>query len=198
MRFLVVFCHPSQDSFGAALFNTTCETLKDSGHEIKKINLYEEKFDPILSLDEWNSYLDQTELNINNVKQHVNNLLWAQGLILIFPSWMYGPPALLKGWLERVWLPGVAFEISSSKQNIPKGKLKHIKRFCVITTSGSPRWWLWYIGNPGKSMLFKGYRILFNSFCKFKWLQLYDMNHSTKEDRGKFIKKVSNYFCSIR
>ena len=198
MRFLVVFCHPSQDSFGAALFNTTCETLKDSGHEIKKINLYEEKFDPILSLDEWNSYLDQTELNINNVKQHVNNLLWAQGLILIFPSWMYGPPALLKGWLERVWLPGVAFEISSSKQNIPKGKLKHIKRFCVITTSGSPRWWLWYIGNPGKSMLFKGYRILFNNFCKFKWLQLYDMNHSTKEDREKFIKKVFNYFCSIR
>ena len=198
MRFLVVFCHPSQDSFGAALFYKTCEALKSSGHEIKKINLYKEKFDPILSLDEWNSYLDQTELNINNVKQHVNNLLWAQGLILIFPSWMYGPPALLKGWLERVWLPGVAFEISSGKQNIPTGKLKHIKRFCVITTSGSPRWWLWYIGNPGKSMLFKGYRILFNNFCKFKWLQLYDMNHSTKEDRGKFIKKVSNYFCSIR
>ena len=197
MRFLVLFCHPSQKSFSAALYNSTCSSLQKAGHEIRKINLYKEHFDPKLSLDEWNSYLDETHKNIKNLKQHVENLLWAEGLIFIFPTWMYGPPALLKGWLERVWLPDVAFEISSGKQNIPKGKLKHIRRFCVVTTSGSPRWWLWFIGNPGKSMLFKGYRILFNKFCKYKWLQLYDMNHSTIGDRKKFLDKVSHYFSSI-
>ena len=197
MRFLVLFCHPSQKSFSAALYNSTCTSLEKAGHEIRKINLYKEHFDPKLSLDEWNSYLDETHKNIKNLKQHVENLLWAEGLIFIFPTWMYGPPALLKGWLERVWLPDVAFEISSGKQNIPKGKLKHIRRFCVVTTSGSPRWWLWFIGNPGKSMLFKGYRILFNKFCKYKWLQLHDMNHSTSVDRKKFLDKVSRYFSSI-
>ncbi len=197
MRFLVLFCHPSQKSFSAALYNSTCSSLQKAGHEIRKINLYKEHFDPKLSLDEWNSYLDETHKNIKNLKQHVENLLWAEGLIFIFPTWMYGPPALLKGWLERVWLPDVAFEISSGKQNIPKGKLKHIRRFCVVTTSGSPRWWLWFIGNPGKSMLFKGYRILFNKFCKYKWLQLHDMNHSTSVDRKKFLDKVSRYFSSI-
>lgn len=164
---------------------------------LKKINLYKEQFDPKLSLDEWNSYLNETEKNIKNLKNYIDDLLWAEGLIFIFPAWMYGPPALLKGWLERVWLPDVAFEISSGKQNIPKGKLKHIRRFCVVTTSGSPRWWLWFIGNPGKSMLFKGYRILFNKFCKYKWLQLHDMNHSTSVDRKKFLDKVSRYFSSI-
>lgn len=197
MRFLVLFCHPSQKSFSAALYNRTCSSLEKAGHEIRKINLYKEHFDPKLSLDEWNSYLDETHKNIKNLKQHVESLLWAEGLIFIFPTWMYGPPALLKGWLERVWLPDVAFEISSGKQNIPKGKLKHIRRFCVVTTSGSPRWWLWFIGNPGKSMLFKGYRILFNKFCKYKWLQLHDMNHSTSVDRKKFLDKVSRYFSSI-
>ena len=197
MRFLIIFCHPSDESFSAALYHATCNALQKSNHEIKKINLYREKFDPKLSLDEWNSYLTKTEINIKNLKHHVDDLLWAEGLIFIFPTWMYGPPALLKGWLERVWLPGVAFEISSEKQNIPKGKLKHIHRFCVVTTSGSPRWWLWFIGNPGKSMLFKGYRILFNKFCKFKWLQLYDMNRSTIDDRKKFLAKVSSYFSSI-
>ena len=197
MRFLVLFCHPSQKSFSAALYNSTCTALQKAGHEIRKINLYKENFDPKLSLDEWNSYLDETHKNIKNLKQHVESLLWAEGLIFIFPTWMYGPPALLKGWLERVWLPDVAFEISSGKQNIPKGKLKHIRRFCVVTTSGSPRWWLWFIGNPGKSMLFKGYRILFNKFCKYKWLQLHDMNHSTSVDRKKFLDKVSRYFSSI-
>jgi len=197
VRFLVLFCHPSQKSFSAALYNSTCTALQKAGHEIRKINLYKENFDPKLSLDEWNSYLDETHKNIKNLKQHVESLLWAEGLIFIFPTWMYGPPALLKGWLERVWLPDVAFEISSGKQNIPKGKLKHIRRFCVVTTSGSPRWWLWFIGNPGKSMLFKGYRILFNKFCKYKWLQLHDMNHSTSVDRKKFLDKVSRYFSSI-
>ena len=197
MRFLVLFCHPSQKSFSAALYNSTCTALQKAGHEIRKINLYKENFDPKLSLDEWNSYLDETHKNIKNLKQHVESLLWAEGLIFIFPTWMYGPPALLKGWLERVWLPDVAFEISSGKQNIPKGKLKHIRRFCVVTTSGSPRWWLWFIGNPGKSMLFKGYRILFNKFCKYKWLQLHDMNHSTSVDRKKFLDKVSHYFSTI-
>ena len=197
MRFLVIFCHPSKDSFSAALYNVTCEALNKSGHKIKKIDLYNESFDPKLSLEEWNSYLNETEKNIEKLKHHVDDLLWAEGLIFIFPTWMYGPPALLKGWLERVWLPDVAFEISSGKQNIPKGKLKHIHRFCVVTTSGSPRWWLWFIGNPGKSMLFRGYRILFNKFCKFKWLQLYDMNHSTSVDRKKFLDKVSLYFSSI-
>ncbi len=197
MRFLVLFCHPSQKSFSAALYNSTCTALQKAGHEIRKINLYKENFDPKLSLDEWNSYLDETHKNIKNLKKHVESLLWAEGLIFIFPTWMYGPPALLKGWLERVWLPDVAFEISSGKQNIPKGKLKHIRRFCVVTTSGSPRWWLWFIGNPGKSMLFKGYRILFNKFCKYKWLQLHDMNHSTSVDRKKFLDKVSRYFSSI-
>ena len=132
-----------------------------------------------------------------NLKEYIDLLRWAEGLIFIFPTWMYGPPAILKGWLERVWLPKVAFEISSGKQNIPMGKLKNISRLCVVTTSGSPRWWLWFIGNPGKSMLFKGYKILFNKYCKYKWLQLHDMNHTNSLDRERFLKKVSNYFSSI-
>ncbi len=197
MRFLVVFCHPSKDSFSAALFKLTCDSLLNSGHEVKKIDLYDQAFNAVLSLDEWNSYLNNTEKNIKNLKRHINYLTWAEGLIFIFPTWMYGPPALLKGWMERVWLPNVAFEISSGKQRIPKGKLKHIRRFCVITTSGSPRWWLWFIGNPAKNMLFKGYRILFNYYCKFKWLQLYDMNHATLDDRKNFLHKISKYFSSI-
>ena len=198
MRFLIVFCHPSEKSYSAALFNQIKDALLKVGNEVKVVNLYRENFNPVMSLDEWNSYIDETEKNISLLQKHVDALNWAEGLVFVFPTWMYGPPALLKGWLERVWLPNVAFEISSGKQGLVRGKLKHIKRFCVVTTSGSPRWWLWFIGNPGKSMLFKGYKILFNNYCKFKWLQLYDMNHSTNLDREKFLTQVSNYFSSIK
>lgn len=197
MRFLILFSHPDQQSYSAALLKTVKNSLIKNGHQVKIIDLYEENFDPVLNIKEWNSYLENTEKNILNLKKHIEFLKWAEGLIFIFPTWMYGPPAIMKGWLERVWLPKVAFEISSGKQNIPIGKLKNISRFCVVTTSGSPRWWLWFIGNPGKSMLFKGYKILFNRYCKYKWLQLYDMNHANSSDRENFLTKVSNYFSSI-
>jgi len=197
VRFLILFSHPDQQSYSAALLKTVKNSLIKNGHQVKIIDLYEENFDPVLNIKEWNSYLENTEKNILNLKKHIEFLKWAEGLIFIFPTWMYGPPAIMKGWLERVWLPKVAFEISSGKQNIPIGKLKNISRFCVVTTSGSPRWWLWFIGNPGKSMLFKGYKILFNRYCKYKWLQLYDMNHANSSDRENFLTKVSNYFSSI-
>ena len=197
MRFLILFSHPSQKSYSAALLKTVKDSLIKNGHQVKIIDLYKENFDPVLNIGEWNSYLENTEKNIVNLKEYIDLLRWAEGLIFIFPTWMYGPPAILKGWLERVWLPKVAFEISSGKQNIPMGKLKNISRLCVVTTSGSPRWWLWFIGNPGKSMLFKGYKILFNKYCKYKWLQLHDMNHTNSSDRERFLKKVSNYFSSI-
>ena len=197
MRFLVVFCHPSENSFSAALYNIICSTLKKSGHKVRSLDLYKMEFNPILSTNEWNVYLNDTQQIINNVKQHINDLEWAEALIFVFPTWMYGPPALLKGWLERGWLPDVAFQIPPGKKRIAVGKLRNIKRFCVITTSGSPKWWLWLIGNPAKSMLFKGYKILFNKRCKLKWLQLYDMNHSTLYERKKFIKKVETYFSRI-
>ena len=197
MRFLVVFCHPSKTSFSAALYTRTRDTLQNSGHEVRSIELYQDKFDPVLSLDEWNTYLDYTDKNLSAVKDHVDKLIWAEGMVFVFPTWMYGPPALLKGWLERVWLPGVAFEIPTGKQKVAQGKLRNIKRFCVITTSGSPRWWLWLIGNPGKKMLFKGYKVLFNKYCKLKWLQLYNMNHATKRDRETFLENISEYFSKI-
>ena len=197
MRFLILFSHPSQQSYSAALLKTVKDSLIKNGHQVKIIDLYKENFDPVLNIGEWNSYLENTEKNILNLKKHIDCLKWSEGLIFIFPTWMYGPPAILKGWLERVWLPKVAFEISSGKQNIPMGKLKNISRLCVVTTSGSPRWWLWFIGNPGKSMLFKGYKILFKKYCKYKWLQLHDMNHTNSSDRERFLTKVSNYFSSI-
>ena len=197
MRFLIIFSHPSRKSYSAALLKTVKTSLKIKGHEVKTLDLYKQDFNPVLSLKEWNSYLENTDKNVKMLKNDVDLLLWAEGLIFVFPTWMYGPPAILKGWLERVWLPGIAFDIAPEKKNIPLGKLKNIIKFCVVTTSGSPRWWLWFIGNPGKSMLFKGYKILFNRRCKFKWLQLHDMNHANAHDREKFLNQVSNYFSSI-
>ena len=97
---------------------------------------------------------------------------------------------MLKGWLERVWLPGVSFEIATAKQRRPRPKLQHIKLLVGITTSGSPWWWIKLIRDPGRSMWTRGLRPMFAPRCKVVWRQLYNMNHTTVADREGFLKRV--------
>ena len=190
MRCLVVFCHPSETSFGAAILDTARTALRGAGHELRVIDLYRERFDPVLSTEEWHSYLPESERNVAGLQAHVEAMQWADSLVLIFPTWMYGPPAMLKGWLERVWLPGVAFEISAGRQQRPVGLLRNIRRLTVLTTSGSPWWWLRIIRDPGRSMITRGLRHLFHPRCRIRWLQLHDMNHNSHRDRQAFLERV--------
>ena len=92
--------------------------------------------------------------------------------------------------MERVWLPGVAFEVPTGKTRRAQGILKNIHAFTVVTTSGSPWWWLRLIRDPGRSMMLRGFRVLFNRRCRFRWLQLHDMNHVTESDRTRFLDRV--------
>ena len=190
MRALVVFGHPSLESYGAALYSTACEALRDNGNEVRTLDLYREGFDPVMATEEWHSYLSDTERNVAGMSDHVESLLWAEGLFLVFPTWMYGPPAMLKGWLERVMLPGIAFTVSEQSQGRVVGKLHNIRAFTVITTSGSPWWWLRLIGDPGRGMLARGVTRMFHPRCKKTWLQLHDMNHVSEQDRDRFLAKV--------
>jgi putative NADPH-quinone reductase len=190
MRLLVVFCHPDPDSYGAAIFRTACQALREAGHELRIIDLYAERFDPVFRLEEKRSYLTDTAQNIAGVALHVEALQWAEGWVAIYPTWFYGLPAMLKGWLDRVWLPGVTFQVATAKKRTIRGELGNIRRFVGITTSGSPWWWLRVIGDPGRSLLMKGLRPLYARGCRMTWLQLHDMNHVTQADREAFLAKV--------
>ncbi|NRB17299.1 MAG: NAD(P)H-dependent oxidoreductase [Rhodobacteraceae bacterium] len=194
MRNLIVFCHPSKDSYSASLLLTARTALEQSGHEVRVIDLYEEGFNPVLSQDEWDSYIPDTQANIAGVQSHVDAMQWAEALVLVYPTWMYGPPAMLKGWLERVWLPGIAFDIAPAKGKRATGLLRNIRQFTVVTTSGSPWWWLRVIRDPGRSMLARGYRVLFHPLCRVRWLQLHNMNNTTLRDRQRFLARVKRVF----
>ncbi len=190
VRILVIFCHPSTESYGAALYELACRTLRASGHELRCHDLYREGFDPVLSTEEWENYLTGTDTIIARNPEHVDDVQWAEGLVVIYPTWYYGAPAMLKGWLERVWLPGVTFEVSDGKHRRPKPKMSQIRLFVGITTSGSPWWWIMLIRDPGRSLWTRGLRLLFSRRCKVVWQQLYNMNHTSDADRASFLKQV--------
>ena len=151
----------------------------------------------MLSTEEWTQYLSHPERNQATQADHIADLKWAEGLVVIYPTWYYGVPAMLKGWLERVWLPGVTFEIATGKQHRPRAKLQHIKLLVGITTSGSPWWWIRLIRDPGRSMWTRGLRPMFNARCKVVWRQLYNMNHTTDADRAGFMKRVETALSKL-
>lgn len=190
MRLLLVFCHPDPDSYGAALRDAALQSLRDGGHDVRLVDLYAEGFDPVFSRDEKRTYLADTAQNIRGVQAHVDALKWAEGWVVVYPTWFYGAPAMLKGWLERVWLPGVSFRVASARRRTIGGALGNIRLFVGITTSGSPWWWLKVIGDPGRSLFMKGLRPLYAHRCQMQWLQLHDMNHVTADDRTRFLDRV--------
>ena len=197
MRLLLVFCHPDPDSFGAALRRTAADALRSAGHELREIDLYADGFDPVFSRAEKATYLADTQRNIDGVAAHVEALRWAEGWVVVYPTWFYGAPAMLKGWLERVWLPGVSFRIATAKQRTIGGELRNIRLFVGITTSGSPWWWLKFIGDPGRSLFMKGLRPLYARRCRMRWLQLYNMNHVTQAEREAFVARVRRELSAI-
>jgi putative NADPH-quinone reductase len=190
MRFLLVYCHPVPDSFAGALRATTERVVRAAGHDLRTIDLYADGFDPVLSRVERERYLGDGSANAAAVASHVEALAWAEALVFVFPIWFYGPPAMLKGWLERVWLPGVAFEIPRYKGDRARGKLQNIRLMVVITSSGSPWWWLKLIRDPARNLFVRGLRVLFAKRCRVEWLQLYNMNNASDDDRRRFVAQV--------
>jgi NAD(P)H dehydrogenase (quinone) len=197
LRLLIVFCHPDPASYGAALRRAAVEALQGAGHELRQIDLYAQGFDPVFSAAEKASYLSDTQRNIDGVADHVRLLQWAQGWVVVYPTWFYGAPAMLKGWLERVWLPGVTFRVAEAKQRTIGGELRNIKLFVGITTSGSPWWWLKLIGDPGRSLFMKGLKPLYAKGVRMRWLQLYNMNHVTQAEREAFVARVRRELAGL-
>jgi NAD(P)H dehydrogenase (quinone) len=190
VRTLIIFCHPCADSFNAALLTAAQHGLRAAGHEIKTVDLYAEKFDPVLSAQEKRDYLPNTQAIVQAVAPQVEHIRWAESLVFIFPTWFYGPPAMLKGWFERVWLPGVAFKVPDKPGGKAGPGMQHIRQLNVITSSGSPWWWLRLIRDPCRNFFTRGLRALFHPRCKTTYLQLHGMNTNTPAQREAFIEKV--------
>jgi putative NADPH-quinone reductase len=202
MRVLLLSCHPDPESYNAALRQTALRSLREAGHEVRELDLYAlhgaGDFDPVLSPAEKRSYLSETDVNIAGLQAHVDALRWAEGWVVVYPTWTYGPPALLKGWIDRVFLPGVSFRLGGSRYRPIRGALTQIRWFCGITTSGSPWWWLRWVGDPGRSLFMRGLAPLFARGCRRDWLQLHSMNYATARDRERFLARVQRRLAAIR
>ncbi len=109
-RFLVVLAHPLPESFAASASRTVVEALEGQGHTVDVLDLYAEDFDPRLSAVERAAYMEPGYQPAEDVSGIVARLKAADGLILVFPQWWFNLPAIMKGFIDRIFVPGVAFE----------------------------------------------------------------------------------------
>jgi len=139
MKCLVVTAHPLKDSLCAALTRDVVSILKKTGHEVTVEDLYGDDFQPALTVSERRSYYGE-RYDASHVAAEARRLQEAEALVLLFPTWWFGFPAMLKGWVDRVWGPGIAYDHASDFGPI-KPRLSNLKRVLVITTLGAP-WWV--------------------------------------------------------
>lgn len=191
MKILVVYAHPNPESFNAAIHQQVCEDLKSADHQVHSIDLYAEDFEASMSRTEREKYM--TPENTQGLEDHVAKLRWADALVLVYPTWWMGPPAILKGWLDRVWLPGIVATFSEGK--VQPG-LTNIRKIMVITTQGASKWRMTLIGNPPRKM-FKYSMKACTKAASFEWLALYSMDSATDEKRARFLEKVRKRICSF-
>ncbi|MBD8065125.1 NAD(P)H-dependent oxidoreductase [Devosia sp. PTR5] len=199
MRFHVVHAHPVETSFNRALFEAVLDQARKGGHEVDALDLYAEEFDPRLSRLERLNYHDTTLNRTDAVDVYAERLLRAEVLIFVHPIWNYGFPAMLKGYFDRIFLPGVSFVMDGSgDRGIPRANFTHIKHVMFVTTYGGNRWRTWLMGDPPRRVVKRWGWATFRTPKPPDYVALYDMNNGTPESRAAFVQLVRQKVSAIQ
>ncbi|MBB2718644.1 UNVERIFIED_ORG: putative NADPH-quinone reductase [Rhizobium etli] len=196
MRILLVLAHPLPESFAASVARTARDALEASGHVVDLLDLNAEDFDPRLSEAERRAYFD-VPYDTTAVADIVARLRSADGLVLVFPQWWFNFPAILKGFFDRIFAPGVAFTHDAAGGRIVP-QLTNIRLLYALTTTGSS-WWLvhLYMGNPVRRLLKRGIAKFSSRKVVFRMLSLHDMDRATEARRKAHLERVRKALSAV-
>ncbi|MGV8840280.1 MAG: NAD(P)H-dependent oxidoreductase [Bauldia sp.] len=186
MRVLVLYAHPVADSFASSLHRTIVQMLRAAGHEVDDCDLYAEDFDPVLSAEEWRRHHD-VPANRAAVEGYVDRVLAAEAIVLCYPVWNFGYPAILKGFFDRVFLPGVSFDLVDGKV---RPSLRNIRKAAAVVTYGGSRWRAWLMGDSPRRLFKRVLRVTIRPGAPMTYLALYAMDLTTPGDRAAFQRRV--------
>ncbi len=195
MRLLLILAHPIEDSFTTAVAEAARDALLAKGHSVDWLDLYREDFDPRLTQVERASYFAEP-YDGAAVSPLITQLRAAEGLILVFPQWWFGFPAILKGYFDRVFAPGVAFAHSDSGGIVPR--LTNIRLLHLLTTTGSP-WWVVRLamGDPVRRLLRRAIVPMCGKGTRFRMTSLHDMDRATAKKRSAHLERVRRLMSGI-
>ena len=184
---VVVCAHPNEDSYTRVLFDAAVRGLEHR-YEVMAIDLYGLGFDPVMSEAEWRAYIDREPTFDAMQEVHAEAVREAALLAFVYPTWWFGPPAILKGWLDKILAPGVAFVIDEDGKLQPE--LRSLRTVIGVSTYGSSRASTRILGDGGRRMLLRALRLNAPQTVRRKWFAHYRMDQSTPASRESFIDRV--------
>jgi NAD(P)H dehydrogenase (quinone) len=186
MKVLVLYAHPHEGSYVAGLHEAVVRTLTEAGHTVDDCDLYAEDFQPVLTRSERLNY-HKTDINFLPVEGYVARVRAAEAIVIVSPVWNFGFPAILKGFLDRVFLPGVTFRLENGKV---VSEIQHIRTIISVMTYGATRWRAFLAGDPPRKMVTRVLRAMIGWSSPTPFLAHYDMNRSTPASREAFLAEV--------
>ena len=189
VRVLVVHAHPDPESYGAAVRDATVRGLEQGGHEVDLVDLAAIGYAPRLTAEEHRNYDTIADDHPDpTVRSHIELVRACQAIVVVYPTFWSGMPAVLKGWLERTMLPGVSFRLHSTTRKVV-GALDHVDHLVGVTTYGSPRGYRLLVGDGGRRTLWT-LRLSCGRRCRFRWLALDAIDTRPERDRIQFLDRV--------
>jgi NAD(P)H dehydrogenase (quinone) len=193
LRALVVYAHPLETSYLSAVHSCVVEVLRARGWEVDDLDLYKERFDPVLSSTQMRGYVDVRK-NASEVKPYVERLRAADALVLVFPVWFDGLPAIMQGYFQRVFLPGVATVIDEN--GLFHRNLANLKRLAAVCAYGENRTDVAKKHDPPRRFVRGNIGALIEPSGQFEYLAIYGMDSSTPRQRAAFLWRVTRAFST--
>ena len=189
MKCLVVKAHPLSESLCTTLTQRTIRALEVAGHSVEVEDLYADEFSASLTEAERRSYY-AGPYAAQQVAPQVEQLLAAEAIVLVFPTWWFGFPAILKGWFDRVWAPGVAYD-HADQYGLIKPRLTNLGHMLAVTSLGSP-WWVdkFVLRQPVKRVLKTAIVGTCAPKCRFQMLSLYKSEQLSPAQVNQFGARV--------
>ena len=193
----IVLAHPSSDGFAHELARRAALGLEADGYRVELLDLYAAGFRAAMSRAERHAYHEDEPILDPVVRAHAALLHEIDTLVFVYPTWWSGLPAILKGWLERVLVPGVGFRFDEASGKIRPG-LTNVDRLVGISTYGSPRWYVRAVNDNGRRTLMRALRLSCGWRTSRRWIAMYSIDSSSGADRATFADRVEDSMGRLR
>lgn len=195
MRALVVHAHPDPDSFSRALRSAVERGLAAAGHDVDVIDLYAEDFVAAMTEEERRAYSGDSPIRSDHVARHAELVKRAEALVFVYPTWWWGMPAIMKGWLDRVLVPGVAFTLGEGRRPTPG--LRHVRRLVGVSTYGASRLEMRFFNDSGRRTIARTIRMLTRRRARTTWLAMYRLDQASERERRSFLDTVEAKMAAL-
>ncbi len=197
MHAAVILAHPRPDSYAHARAQRAVDGLQIAGHSVDLVDLYAEGFQAAMTEAEREAYHGEEPILDPLVQASADLVRRVDALIFVYPTWWSGLPAILKGWMDRVLVPGVGFTFDGRTGKARPG-LTNVRHLIGVSTYGSPKPLVRIINDNGRRTIMRALRLGCGFRVQTRWHGLYAIDTSTIEQRAEFAARVERSMTELR